>query len=165
MVKGLQAEFVMANMSAEILRNIVASVLKVNARNVVLSGELDVNTVISDDQGHSWWNGASYCMENLYGFSSNKGLIKLDIIREYDWTNGHSSDTVHTDGETVANYLERTNQMEEFLFFVIIGNAKSYGESEEPYNYCKLFKCPNFKEYYNKLKQQDIARWEQWLNK
>ena len=160
-LKGGQADKIM-NVSANILRNIVSSIVKVDARNVILSGELKPDTSWHEDRGHSWWGGASEDYYSIYGFNPQQGLIKLNIIMSCAYSrNGERQP--EGESETLAEYLQRTNQLNTYVFFVEDHSGKEYGDNGEQFRYVSLFKAPDFKEYWSKVTNEDIQRWGKWL--
>jgi hypothetical protein len=148
-----------ANMSASIMRSIVSSVFKVNPRKVVLAGEISPEFVPQNNCGHSWWSGAEELHHSIWGFDPQKGINELKITREYQFfDNGES---IHTKGEKLSEYLERTE--EEYLFFIVKEWGKPYGDNQEKYEIWTLYKSPEFKKYFQSLNSEDISRWEAWI--
>ncbi len=161
MPKGVQAEFIMANMSASVLRNIVSSVLGVKATQVKLSGQMSIDYV----EGDCSTSGSLYDDNNVvlcWAFNPKQGLISVPTIK----TGGGSSNangTWEQDYGVTAEYL--ATNYPEALFFVIrhYGSYSDCNGRDEEYDNITLYKAPNFKEYWAKIEEQDIQRWEKWL--
>jgi len=147
------------NMSATILREIVASTLKVKATEVILSGILPKDYLIDAVST----SGNLYTDENsvqMYAFNPEEGLILIpnEIISENAASN--------TDGswENSYGYTYHSLSIVNAIFFVeVIDNYYKDDNREEKNFSVTLFKSPDFKEYLNKIEKKDIARWEQWI--
>ena len=153
---------IMSNMSAEILRNIVSSVLNVKATQVKLSGQMSINFVEGDCSTH----GNLYSNNNnvlCWAFDPKQGLIPVKTIK----TGGSSSNangTWEQDYGVTAEYLN-TNYPNA-LFFVIrhYGSYSDCNGRDEEYDNITLYKSPDFTAHYATIEEQDIVRWKQWLN-
>ncbi len=167
---GVNPTKIMANMSATILRSIVASVFKVNPNSVQLSGELSPEFIPQNDRGHSWWDGASKIQHNVWGFSPETGFVCIagntvngikestdKLKREYKYS--QNGDVYHKDGEPLHSHPDATK----FAFFIINSDGKSYGEPGEYYSDWTLYKAPNFKTFMESGEASDINRWSAWV--
>jgi hypothetical protein len=150
----------MSNMSAQILRNLVSSVFGIDAKTVVLSGEIAANYTTD--------NSCSYgCMytsqreEKLFGFNPGIGFVELSTNVKVQTSNADGSWNGH-----MEVFLPEVSAVNEYIFFVSIGSRFYSAEQAETTDekFCKLYKAPNFKEYFDKIEAEDIARWEQWIN-
>jgi hypothetical protein len=161
----------MANMSARILRNIVSSVFQVKPQQIILSGEIAYDFVAQHDCGHSWWSGASTHNDSVYAFDPKIGFVciagenlaevkdsEYKLLRDYSFSKNGEMDT--SEGEP----LEDHPQILEFCFFLVHSYGKHYGENGESFNEWKLYSSPNFREIWKKVDEEDIERWENWLN-
>jgi uncharacterized phage-associated protein len=161
-LKGGQAEFIMANMSATILREIVGRILNVKATQVKLSGEMDINFV----EGDCSTSGNLYSNDNTvlcWAFEPKQGLVYVPTIK----TGGSSSNangSWEQDYGVTAEYLN--DNYPDALFFVIrhYGSYSDCNGRDEEYDNITLYKSPDFTTHYAKIEQEDIARWEQWLS-
>ena len=157
----------MANMSAQILRNLVSSVFNVKATNVVLSGEISPTYVPQLNNGHSWWTGGEEERHHVWGFSPRRGFVPLCVGRERfsdalkrEYTFSQNGETVHEEGMQLCDL----HNVEEFIFFVINKEGKDYGDNGEEYNGWELYKAPDFKSHWEEIEAADVTRWESWLN-
>ena len=146
----------MSNMSAKILREIVARSLNVKATSIVLSGEINPETSLT---GNTCWS--SQTTEHhyqLFGFNPQQGLVNLN---QYVGNQNNASDgTQHgTEGTSICNIKD----VEQYIFFIIIEDIRAYDERWSDYS-IKLFKAPDFKSHWASIEEQDLARWEQWLS-
>lgn len=156
--KGLQAEIIMANMSASILRNIVASVLKVDSRNIKLSGEISTEMVCENWSGNSY--DSRYDKTTILGFTPEHGLRDLQIL----YNSGNYNQASPTFGDIAFAFPE---QYQDCIFFVIIQEGCTQMQNPEDwdyYNNITVYKAPNFQQYFASIEEAEIARWEQWLN-
>ena len=161
------------NIAVSVLRNIVSSIFKIRAQEVHLSNDImSPDYIACNDRGHSWWSGASDCMQTLYGFSPELGFIRLtdgytDIVTKVsdrllarDYAYSYNGEQSNEQGEPL--YLHP--QASEFVFFLVRTNSKEYGDNGNREIYFTLYKAPNFAEHLTKLEEVDVARWEQWIN-
>lgn len=162
----------MANMSAEILRGLVSSVFSIPAKQLVLSGEISLDRIFQNDCGHSWWSGASHCVETVFGFSPKIGFKRICgewkpelsiqmnecvLARDYKYSNNGGVQS-HK-GEPLSELANG----EEFLFFFVRCNEKDYGDNGETREIFTLYKAPDFTAKKQQVEENDTARWEQWL--
>jgi hypothetical protein len=151
----------MANMSAEILRNIVAATFKINAREVILSGEISPKTSFQN----SFWNGSmgeSSTTRALYGWCATQGFVCLNkYVGEYSGSNYAHSQRIDEPGAAIAEI----EGVEKYIFFFIIETVYSNWEGSQYENYTKytLYKAPNFQEHLEKIETADVNRWQNWL--
>jgi hypothetical protein len=151
----------MSNMSATILREIVAKTFNVKATKVKLSGE------IAPDKSwkNSSWNGSMGSSKNefqIHGYSPLKGFVGIShIVGEYSGSNYAYSTT--TDKEGLPLYS--VENITDFLFFVVqeTGHDRWDGGKNEEWDTTTLFKAPNFQEKIEKITKEDVAKWEAWL--
>tara|TARA_S200002703_G_C3629494_1_gene193322 strand:+ start:112 stop:555 length:444 start_codon:yes stop_codon:yes gene_type:complete len=144
----------MANMSAKIIRNLVSSVFNVKAQNVILSGEIKPDYSITNNENVAYTDSEQ--SKSLFGFSPKKGFTKIsEVVTTVTYFNGN-----HNHSTELGCVLSEVKGIDEYLFFV----EKSSGYTPDGnYENYTIFSAPNFKEYWFKIEQQDIARWEQWL--
>lgn len=143
------------------MRNIVSSILDIDARKVELSGTIDPETSWGEDGGHSWWDGAAEDYFTVYGFNPKDGLVALDIQMSYAYSqNGEPQP--EGESETLSEFMARDTR--EFIFFVVDHTGKNYGESGERFRQVTVFKAPDFQAYWNRVNNEDVARWSKWLN-
>lgn len=141
----------MGNMSASILRNLVASVFGVNAKKVHLSGEISPEESFISYTGHSWAHG--WNVYKVWGFDPHTGFVQLNVP-SYFSDNGTS---IGDDPMTIAEMAKNN----EFIFFIV--NHDHEDQNYQGDNSWTLYKAPDFREYWKKIEEEDIARWEQWL--
>lgn len=154
-LKGGRADNNMANMSASILREVVARSLNVKATSIVLSGEISPDTSFT---GNTCWS--SQTTEHyfqLFGFNPQQGLVNLNECVG-NWHNASDGTQHGVDGTSICNIKD----VEQYIFFVVIEDIRAYDERWSEYS-IKLYKAPDFKSHWAKIEEKDIARWEQWL--
>lgn len=160
-LEGGRADNNMANMSASILREIVARTLNVKATQVKLSGQMPIDFV----EGDCSTNGNLYSDNNTvlcWAFNPEQGLVSVPTIK----TGGSSSNangTWEQDYGVTAEYLN--NNYPNALFFVIrhYGSYSDCNGRDEEYDNITLYKAPDFKSHWAKVNEKDIQRWEKWL--
>jgi hypothetical protein len=149
-------QIVMANMSATVLRNVVASVFKIRPESVILSGEIEPTRSFT---GHGCWSDRSDTYSyNLWGFSPVKGFIDLNEYVGFYYNN--------TSGEAKGQCgtpLMHIPGVEEFVFFLVNENFDSgNGDDYDSFTWT-LFKAPDFKKKWAEIEEKDIERWISWL--
>ena len=146
----------MSNMSANILRELVSRVFDTPASKVILSGEISPNYSITNHEGVSYMDSEE--SKVLHGFNPTTGFKLIpEVITTITYFNGN-----HDHNTDLGCELHEVNNIDEFIFFVEIHEGYN---SDGEFKYITLYKAPNFKEHWNEVEQQDIARWEQWLTK
>lgn len=158
-VKGLQADKIMANMSASILRNLVASVFNIKATSVKLSGVLPETFCVSEDNS----SGSLYsCNSNVsvHAFSPTEGFVEVQGTNDYSSQNANGS----WNNEYGVSFKD-CSQHETAIFFVVREQSSGWQEGREDWdnNITTIYKAPDFKSHWAKIEAQDIARWEAWL--
>ena len=150
----------MANMSASILRNLVASIFNVKATQVKLSGELPENFVLSECNS----TGSLFdCNQKVavWAFESKTGFVKVKGANSYRSQNADGS----WNNEYGVAYSDCANHSEAIFFLV---HNKEWGWQEGRANWntesWTLYKAPDFKSHLEKIEQSDVQRWEEWLN-
>ena len=147
----------MNNISAEIIRNLVSSVLKIDSRTIKLSGEISTEMECPNWSGNC--HDSRYEKTTIYGFNPEKGLVELPTCEcEKD------EDDVPTFGDNAHIYPD---DYVDCLFFVTISDSCSQMQSPESSDYeysIQIFKAPDFKEYFDSIEKAEIARWKQWLS-
>lgn len=162
MAKGLQADNIMANMSASILREIVASTLNVKATEVKLSGEMPLNAVYD---GCST-GGELYSDSNVvtaFSFSPKEGLREVPAIITHRQTASNANGTWENSYGYTAEYLAEV--CPDALFFVI-KEENDYWDCNGRDEYSlthTIYKAPDFREHWSKVEEEDIRRWSSWL--
>lgn len=161
-LKGGRADNNMANMSAEIIREIVASTLKIKATQVILSGVLPENFCIEavSTSGNLYTNSNDNC---VWAFNPQQGLVRLQQVCISENAASNANGTWENSyGYTFCTLAE---QAPDAIFFIVMESSDysdCNGRDEHSLTYT-LFKAPDFKEYWAKVEKKDIARWEQWL--
>lgn len=148
-------------MSAQILRNLVASVFNIKATSVILSGE------IAPDK--SWQNsykdgscGSDEQNYKIWGFNPQKGFVELTECVGYRSSSNYAhSNSYDKEGKQLA---EITN-VEDYIFFLVNSNGYTAWSGSEHYdwNTWTLYKAPNFQSYWTAVEAADVQRWESWL--
>lgn len=144
------------------IRNLVAKLANVHPSEIQLSeNPLSPNFVPQNNCGHSWWGGAEEEYDRVFGISLANNVCKeLEIETEYHFSENGSSR--HSDGQELAKYLSETG--ESYDMFLVNHSGKEYGDEGEEYNYWMLYKSPNFAEYWKNVNEEDVKRWENWIN-
>jgi len=143
-------------MSANILRELVGKFFEINPSNVALSGEISPTMSFT---GNSCWSSSSNeTSYYLWGFSPEKGFVSL---QEYvgNWSNSESGEQNGENG-TPINEIEN---VEEYLFFLVNEDYKSGNGDNHSYGTWTIYKAPDFKTHWDKVKEKDTKRWEKWL--
>ena len=147
--------------SAQIVRQIVSSIFHIKATEVVLCEEIDPNSC--------WWDGNTgggmwdnHREISVYGFNPKDGFVNLSHIvgREQQ---GRNDDPIYHVNEIPLYEVEN---VENYMFFIIhlINNySDSNGQSSETDTWY-LYKAADFKQYKQKIEEEDILRWEKWMN-
>ena len=147
---------VMANMSASILRNVVASVFKIRPESVILSGEIEPTRSFT---GHGCWSDRSdtYCY-NVWGFNPQKGFVDLDEYVGFYYNN--------TSGEAEGEAgvpLMHIPGVDEFVFFLVNYNLDSGNGDDYDCFTWTLYKAPDFKKKWAEIEEDDVKRWNDWI--
>jgi hypothetical protein len=150
--QGRQADLSMANTSASILRQIVASVFGIKTTSVVLSGEISPDRKLVSFSGHSWARMKDVI--NLWGFSPQRGFISV-AVPSY-WSN--NGETV---GDEPMELHELIKEEDDFVFFLLHEDVEEHNHQD--WESWTLYKAPDFREHWAKVQEKDIARWEAWL--
>lgn len=162
MAKGLQGTKKMTNMSANILREIVSRTFNVNAKQVILSGELKHDESWKD----VYFDGSMGSDEDIYkiyGYNHKDGFVDLSkyVGRKSGSNYAHSS-SYDKDGARLCDIPE----IDKYIFLVVrnIGYTAWEGSSHSEWNKTYLYKLPSFTEYWQKIENEDLKRWEKFLN-
>ncbi len=146
-------------MSASILRNLVSSVFGVEAKKVILSGEMPTNWYV--EACHSHGSLYTHCDEvAVWGFNPKTGFIPvsgaLDGYSRNDNGSGQS-ETLITFGDCA--------EVEGATFFLVKEDNyyRSNGETRESETYT-LFKAPDFGAYMASVEAADLERWSNWIS-
>lgn len=151
-------------MSAQIVREIVASSLKIKATNVILSGILPENFIVEavSTSGNLYTNNNDNC---VWAFNPQQGLVRLQQVCISENAASNANGTWENSyGYTFETLAE---QAPEAIFFVVMESSDysdCNGRDEHRLSYT-LYKTADFATYFKNIEQQDIARWEQWLSK
>lgn len=152
----------MANMSARIVREIVASSLKIKATNVILSGILPENFIVEavSTSGNLYNDSNDNC---VWAFNPQQGLVRLQqgCISESAASNADGS----WENSYGYKFSDLAEQAPEAIFFVVMesrdySDCNGYNVHDCSYT---LYKAPNFSAYMESIEQTDVNRWEQWL--
>ena len=143
----------MANMSANILRNLVSSVFNVKATKVRLSGDIS-----PEYKGYS----VDACIagysttEKVWAFNAQKGFRQLNCVANTQYYNGGCDSYFH-DAPVLGECL-----VEGDIFVLIFSDSDSPNYDDN--TSWNLFKAPDFQEWRKNVEAQDLTRWESWLN-
>lgn len=152
---GVNPINIVANMSASILRSIVASVFKINPASVILSGEIAADASFT---GNTCWSSqTTETSYSLWGFSPTNGLADLS---QYCGNSRNRQDG--TRDITEATRLCDIPEVSAFVFFVVNDETRCYDESHS-LNEWTIYKAPNFKEYFATGTEADTQRWSNWI--
>jgi len=150
-----------SNMSANILRSIVASTFNVKATNVVLSGEINPETSYqnSDTSGSLGSYEDNY---QLFGFNPEEGFVELS---EYIGDEHRSNYNHDREWSTPGTPLYDIPNIDRYIFLVVIntGHNRWQGSTDAEWDNTTLYKLPNFKEYWENIEEKDLNRWKEWL--
>lgn len=140
-------------MSASIVRNIVASVIGCDSRIIKLSGTAPDNLYFPN------WGG--FCYDSRYESTKLFYFSPLSGLKEFEL-----QDSNEYDGGVSLKELSNSIELQKSLFLVVIRNSCNQMQNPQNHDYeysCTIYKSPNFKEIYEKYEEEEIARWEQWI--
>jgi hypothetical protein len=158
-LKGGRADVIMANMSANILRELVSRVFEVRATEVKLSGELNPEFDLNGGTSYSSSCGHSVNSNTVYAFNPESGF------KEIAGDDSHWSDGSGGRHEAAPYPLhEHPDVSGDELFFVIknIYNSGSWDGDRDAVTWT-LYKAPDFRAKRDLVEAIDVARWEAWL--
>lgn len=144
----------MANMTAQLVRNLVASKLNCDPCNVILSGEISPDYEASSSKHTSFdcdWEHST----KLYAWFPNEFKEIPEVISKYV-TNGHTQDDYRT--ESVPLY--KVEGMDRVILFVEEYTAARIDWNRE----IRVYKPADFAGKLAQVTEEDITRWENWLN-
>ena len=149
----------MANMSANILRNIVSSVLNIKATSVRLSSEIPETFSISEDNssGNLYSHNSSV---SVHAFNPRTGFVVVQGNNNYSSQDANGS----WNNEYGVNFNDCAKH-EDAIFFVVREQRSGWcsGRADWDDDITTLYKAPDFGAYMKKVEKEDIARWEQWI--
>jgi hypothetical protein len=143
-------------MAASVLRNIVEGIFPVSAKKVVLSGEISPTATF---HGNSCWSSQTTQQQYaVWGFNPKLGFKKLEGFVS------HSAN--RTDGTiqfTPGCKLGEVENVGQYIFFLVYNNVSAYNayESESTWS---IYKAPDFAAHWAAVTEEDVKRWEEWLN-
>ncbi len=148
-------------MSAQIIRNVVAGTFNIDAKNIILSGELAPYASFQNYQ----WNGSMGETEytrSLFGWNPKSGFVNLSNYIGLEAGSNYAHSERYDEPGTPMYAIEFVS---DYIFFFLTEKIYENWEGSQYQNYTKytLFKAPNFAEHIEKLEAADIARWEHWL--
>lgn len=150
--------------AVNIIRDLVSRIFKIDPRKVHLAtSEIspEYRSIYSTLSGGMW---DSEGIKTLWGFSPTTGFKEIPEIQYKEW---NVSDGIPQDDRENTLCLHEVEGVEQYIFFLEketdVHSVPSNGINRNDTHWT-LFKSPNFKEYWNKIKQQDIERWSSWLN-
>jgi hypothetical protein len=155
---------IMANMSADILREIIQKGFGIDPKKVILSGEISpektwISSSMKKDERAPgvWYNVFSFCVKDSFH--------ELDVVIYTEYGDNDPQ---------IINYKEKAKYKNLALALeaecpdcvFILEMEDSIGHTNPSHNYHKatIFKAPDWKEYL-RVNKKDIARWEEWLAK
>lgn len=144
-------------MSAQILRQFVSKFFNIRPQIVKLSGEISPKTILT---GNTCWSDRSdETRYQLWGFDAQQGFIDLN---QYvgNWSNGEDGRQTGSDGTP----LHEIPNVDTYLFFIINEEYSSGNGNDNDYDEWTLQKAPDFQQYWDKINQEDIERWSNWLS-
>jgi hypothetical protein len=148
----------MANLSAIILREIVARTFDIKATTVVLSGEISPS--MSWESNSCWSSQTTETGFSVFSFSAKSGFVPLDVVSEtHNNQDGHASIS-EAKYNSLASALE--TECPESIFVIVFEDCRAYDDNQS-FSSVTLYKAPNWREYLQKITAEDILRWEKWL--
>lgn len=150
----------MANMSAQILRNLVSSVFNVKATEVVLSGEIasDSTWYQGNTRGGMWNNDRTV---KVWGFNPHSGFCHItDCVG--DEIQSCNDAPVYFENATPLAFCEKAHDS---IFFVVNIRNNYYDSNgrDDNEDSWTLYKAPDFGAYLASVEKQDLERWESWV--
>ncbi len=142
----------MANMSATILRNIVASTFNYPAQKIILSGEIAFDWIGLFSTNVAYMDVRDD-VETLYSWTAKEGFKKVENC----YSGNHFYNGNHDRDETVGNPLYEVATGEE-VFFVLIHTHDKKVQS------ISLYKAPNFAQKWAEIEAEDVQRWNEWIS-
>ena len=146
------------NMSASILRQIVASTLKIDARGVKLSGILPTNFLVSECNSSGNLYSCSQTIK-VWSFTTKDGL------KEVRGSGGYATQNANGSWNDEYGVSFKDCSAHKAIFFVVRDTESGWQQGSESWDRdsVTVYKAPNFKEHYDKLEVEDIKRWEKWI--
>lgn len=141
-----------SNMSATLIRNLVASKLNCDPTEVVLSGEISPDYIATTSK-HTSFNCSWEHETTLYAMYKDK-FEPVKEVEDCTSTNGH--ETSHEVGIPLYK-VEGINDA--ILFVEVSASASNYWIQE-----VRVYKPADFAGKLSQVTAKDIARWENWLN-
>lgn len=148
--------------TASVLRNVVAKFANVHSTKIILKGEISPNFSVQD----YFKNGSMGSSKNsfgVYGWSPETGFIPVNECIGED----SSSNYAHSDRTDIAGLdLHECQNVDKYLFFVVheYGHNSWEGCNQELWDTWTLYKAPNFKETWDKIQLEEVQRLEDFIN-
>ena len=150
--------------AVQVLRNIVSSVFKIPARAVRLE-EREIDPQFKAPQsslGGGMWDDES--RTTIWGFSPEVGFVYIPKVEYRQWNDGF--DGPPQDDSHQAMHLHEVEGVESFVFFLLYRNYSyscPYNSRSDYYEEWSLYKAPDFAQYWAKVGEEDLKRWEEWI--
>lgn len=147
--------------AVQVLRNIVSSVFKVRPQEVYLMTEV-ISPTFTKCNNECWSSQTTEQTHELWGFSPQKGFVNLTeevISSGKNHSDGTWSDT---SSSKYVGQLSNVEGVEEFVFFLHHSTGNAYDDNQS-WDKWYLFKAPNFREFWEKIEADDVARWQKWI--
>jgi len=141
-----------SNMTAQLVRNLVASKLNCNPCDVILSGEINPS-YLAITKKHTSFDCSWECETTLYAMYKDSFEKVSEVDNTYS-TNGHESSS------TKGIPLFEVAKAQEAIFFVEVSKEAMNGWDEE----VRVYKPADFAGKLAQVTADDITRWENWLN-
>lgn len=139
-------------MSAELIRNLVASKLNCDPTQVILSGEINPEYIATTSK-HTSFN-CSWEHETILYAMYKDSFETVPEVDDITRTNGH--ETNHESGIP----LYKIKKAQEAIFFVEVSAHASNDWNQE----IRVYKPADFAGKLAQVTADDIQRWENWLN-
>jgi hypothetical protein len=143
-------------MTANTLREIVSSVLKIKAQDIILC-----DTIAPDKSftGNSCWSSQTTQRRYyIYGYSTSRGLINLN-----DHVGHLSNDNSGKTHGDVGTPLCDIPEIETFDYLIVEEEITCEGNLNGLEDSVRIYKLPDFSEHREKSEEKDIERWKNWI--
>jgi hypothetical protein len=148
--------------SSKILREIISRTFNIPAREIKLEGELDPETSYQNKY-HDGSRGYSKITYKIWGYSPEKGFIDLsnNMVGYYSTSNYAGESTVDEPGKRICDIPDA----DQYIFFLIRKRDISDWEGCSSHDWImwRLYKAPDFREYWERVEEEDLKRWASWL--
>lgn len=147
----------MANSAAAILRLLVAGSFEIPATEIKLSGEISADYDLNKGDEYTSSCGRRCDLYELFGFHPTKGFVQIQTLNSSSTGSGQKT-------EYLPKPLYQIPEVDKYIFFVEQNhfNEGSWNGAVDEFTYT-VYKAPDFKKKVQQITNEDIIRWENWM--